>query len=93
MPTSELVCEQRPISSGATAVFAAPMLPRISEQSFYDLVHDLRQPLSAIESIACFLELTVPPEQTQAHHYIARLHQLVADASGKISSAVRKGAI
>ena len=85
MSTIEPVCETRPFSNDAGA---ATMLPCMSDESFYNLVHDLRQPLSAIESIASYLELTVPPDQAQAHHYISRLHQLVADASGKISTAV-----
>ena len=50
--------------------------------------HDLRQPLSAMESLAYCLELTIPPEHEQARRYITRLQQLVEEASSTIATAV-----
>lgn len=58
--------------------------------SLYNLIHELRQPLSAIESIACYLELIIPVEQVQARRQISRLQQLVMEASTTLSAAVRE---
>ncbi len=60
-----------------------------------DLIHDLRQPLSSIEAIAYFLEMTLPVEQTQARQYMRRLQQLVDQTSAILEHAaagVRKPA-
>jgi nitrogen-specific signal transduction histidine kinase len=46
-----------------------------------DLIHELRQPLSSIEAIAYYLEMTLPPEQIQARLYMRRLQQLVDQTS------------
>jgi signal transduction histidine kinase len=46
-----------------------------------DFIHDLRQPLSSIEAIAYYLEMTLPPEQQQARQYMRRLQQLVDQAN------------
>lgn len=73
-----------PTSFGSQQVSPAP------GNSLYDLIHELRQPLSAIESIAYYLELTIPVEQIQARRQIARLQQLVMDASLTLSAAVRE---
>jgi signal transduction histidine kinase len=46
-----------------------------------DFIHDLRQPLSSIEAIAYYLEMTLPAEQLQARQYMRQLQQLVDDAN------------
>ena len=46
-----------------------------------ELIHDLRQPLSSIEAIAYYLEMTLPPEQIEARLYMRRLQQLVDQTS------------
>lgn len=46
-----------------------------------DFIHDLRQPLSSIEAIAYYLEMTLPAEQLQARQYMRRLQELVEDAN------------
>ena len=46
-----------------------------------DFIHDLRQPLSSIEAIAYYLEMTLPPEQMQARQYMRKLQQLVDEAN------------
>lgn len=60
-----------------------------------DLIHDLRQPLSSIEAIAYYLEMTLPPEQIEARLYMRRLQQLVDQTSSVLQGAaagVRKEA-
>lgn len=78
------VLQEMPTSLGAQRVSS------VSQESLYNLVHALRQPLSAIESIAYCLELTVPDDQTQARLYISRLHQMIADASSAVSALARE---
>ena len=60
-----------------------------------DLIHDLRQPLSSIEAIAYYLEMTLPADQTEARLYMRRLQQLV-DQTGSVlrdaAAGVRKPA-
>ncbi len=61
-----------------------------------DLIHDLRQPLSSIEAIAYYLEMTLPPDQIQARMYMRRLQQLVDQTSSVLEEAaggVRKQAL
>lgn len=52
-----------------------------------DLIHDLRQPLSSIEAIAYYLEMTLPAEQIQARLYMRRLQQLVDQTSSVLEDA------
>jgi signal transduction histidine kinase len=47
------------------------------EETVRELIHDLRQPLSSIEAIAYYLEMTLPAGQSQARHYMHRLQELV----------------
>jgi signal transduction histidine kinase len=47
------------------------------DEAVRELIHELRQPLSSIEAIAYYLEMTLPPGQSQARHYMHRLQQLV----------------
>ena len=51
------------------------------EDTIRELVHDLRQPLSSIEAIAYYLEMTLPADQFQARQYMRRLQQLVDETS------------
>jgi signal transduction histidine kinase len=53
-----------------------------------ELIHDLRQPLSSIEAIAYYLEMTLPPEQIEARLYMRRLQQLVDQTSSILEDAV-----
>jgi signal transduction histidine kinase len=52
-----------------------------------DFIHDLRQPLSSIEAIAYYLEMTLPAEQLQARQYMRRLQQLVDQANTILQNA------
>lgn len=45
------------------------------------IAHELRQPLGAIESIAYYLSLVLPPGEGLAREQAARLHQLVEQSS------------
>jgi len=58
-----------------------------SEVLVRDLIHDLRQPLSSIEAIAYYLEMTLPPEQIEARLYMRRLQQLVDQTSSVLGHA------
>jgi hypothetical protein len=58
----------------------APSAPA-REEAVRDFIHDLRQPLSSIEAIAYYLEMTLPAGQNEARQYMRRLQQLVEEAS------------
>ena len=84
MSTFESVLQEMPTSLGAQKVSS------VSQESFYNLIHDLRQPLSAMASIVYCLELTIPVENSQARLYISRLQQLVSEASFALAGAARE---
>ena len=52
-----------------------------------ELVHELCQPLSSIEAIAYYLEMTLPAEQSRERQYMRRIQQLVDQASVALNSA------
>jgi phosphoglycerate-specific signal transduction histidine kinase len=58
------------------------------EETLQVMVHELRQPLSSIEAIAYYLEMTLPAEQSQARQYMRKLQQLVDQASSVLDSMV-----
>ena len=57
------------------------------EETVRELVHDLRQPLSSIEAIAYYLEMTLPADQLEARQYMRRLQQLVDQTSTILEQA------
>jgi hypothetical protein len=64
------------------------------EERLHELVHDLRQPLSSIEAIAYYLEMTLPAGQFEARQYMSQLQRLVADTNTILERSVgatRKG--
>jgi signal transduction histidine kinase len=64
------------------------------EERLRDLVHELRQPLSSIEAIAYYLEMTLPPAQFEALEYMSQLQRLVADSNAILERSLvgtRKG--
>jgi len=63
-------------------------MPARTEDAICNLAHDLRQPLSAIEAIAYYLEMTLPIEQLEARKHLLRLQELVEHSSTIISHAV-----
>lgn len=72
---------------------AASLLTGLSNQSRTDetisnLAHELRQPLSAIEAIAYYLELTLPVDQLEARQYLIKLQELIEHSSTILTDAV-----
>jgi signal transduction histidine kinase len=74
------------MSALAGAVLLEAPSPRIDV--IFNLAHDLRQPLSAIEAIAYYLEKTLPAEQSEARQYLMRLQELVEASSTILTDAV-----
>lgn len=66
----------------------APVASTPSDEKVHNLVHDLRQPLSAIEAIAYYLEMTLPAAQFEARQYMAEIQRLVADTSAILERSV-----
>ena len=71
------------VETPATATNRSP------EDRMRDLVHDLRQPLSSIEAIAYYLEMTLPAGQFEARQYMSQLQRLVADTNSILEQSVR----
>jgi len=55
-----------------------------------DLIDDLRQPLSSIEAIAYFLEMTLPTSQMNAVCHLHRIQELIAEANSLLDQRVRE---
>ena len=74
--------------SAAAAVLAessqcleAPLPAASPDERLRELVHELRQPLSSIEAIAYYLEMTLPAAQVQARQHMTQLQRLVEEAN------------
>ncbi len=52
------------------------------------LAHELRQPLSTIESIAYYLDLILPPDAAKAREQVEKLQHLVEQSNWIVSNAV-----
>lgn len=70
------------MTTGNSSATKAP-----AEDIVLNLIHDLRQPLGSIETIAYFLELRLPRELTEEREYVSQLHTLVQDAAKYLSGA------
>jgi signal transduction histidine kinase len=55
-----------------------------------ELAHDLRQPLSSIEAIAYYLEMTLPVDQPKTMRYLQTVQKLICDANALLDSHVRE---
>jgi len=53
------------------------------------LAHELRQPLSTIESIAYYLDIVVPRQDTRVRQQVERLRQVAQHASWIVSDAIQ----
>jgi len=53
-----------------------------------NVAHELRQPLSTIESVAYYLEILLPPEESKPRAQVEKLHELVSQISRILSDAV-----
>jgi signal transduction histidine kinase len=58
-----------------------PLRASSPDERLRDLIHELRQPLSSIEAIAYYLEMTLPAEQVQARQHMTHLQRLVEEAN------------
>ncbi|HLG99795.1 MAG TPA: hypothetical protein VKX49_26030 [Bryobacteraceae bacterium] len=75
------------------AYFEVPSAGQDNNQAIQELVHELRQPLSSIEAIAYYVEMTLPPELLQARQHMRRLQELVSQAESVLentTTAIRK---
>jgi signal transduction histidine kinase len=52
------------------------------------LAHDLRQPLSNIETIAYYLSMILPPGDVRIQAQLARIRELVEQSNSILSSAL-----
>ena len=59
--------------------FRGGCAPNLRGTSFDDLAHDLRQPLSVIEALAYYLEITSGDEKVCAH--LQRIQAMVSEAN------------
>jgi hypothetical protein len=57
------------------------------DRALLEMTHDLRQPLSTIEAIAYYLEMTIPAELLEARTMLARVQQLLELADGILDRA------
>jgi len=59
-----------------------------SENAIQNLVHELRQPLSTIEALAYYLEITLPADQFEARRYLTRVRDMVEQSNLILKNAV-----
>ena len=52
---------------------------------FATVVHDLRQPLSSIETIAFYLSMVLPPGDLKVQAQLARIRELVQESNEILS--------
>ena len=65
----------------------------LADQSLPDsleIIDHLRQPLSSIEAIAYFLEMTLPTSQMNAVCHLHRIQVLIAEANSLLNRRVRE---
>jgi len=74
------------VSSVAAAPDAQSSSPAVDLQT---IAHELRQPLSAIESIAYYLNLALPRDSRPARKQARRLQQLVAQSNWILTCALQ----
>jgi nitrogen-specific signal transduction histidine kinase len=64
----------------------------LSAEVFGQVAHELRQPLSNIESIAYYLTLILPRQDTKIQDQLARIRQLVEQSNWILASGLRLAA-
>ena len=69
------------------ALFSETLINRSERERILDLTHDLRQPLSSIEAIVYYLEMTIPAELVEARGLLARAQQLLESTDRILESA------
>src|SRR5260370_3170829 len=73
-------------TAAAVPVQQDSLSPAVALQT---IAHELRQPLSAIESIAYYLSLVLPKEDHRAREQVSRLQQLVEQSNWILSSGLQ----
>ncbi len=63
-------------------------MPKTNEVLLQNLAHELRQPLSTIESIAYYLEIAMPQADARVREQLSRLRHLVEQSSWILNDAV-----
>lgn len=77
-------------AAGVQTVAAAPEMQASSPAvDLQTIAHELRQPLSAIESIAYYLSLALPRDSRPARKQATRLQQLVEQSNWILTSALQ----
>ncbi len=77
-------------AAGVQTVAAAPETQASSPAvDLQTIAHELRQPLSAIESIAYYLSLALPRDSRPARKQARRLQQLVEQSNWILTSALQ----
>jgi two-component system, OmpR family, sensor histidine kinase KdpD len=71
--------------AGTRTAFGAPAP---SDAVLRAVAHEIRQPLSTIESLAYYLGLVVPRQDDKVHEQLARLQQLVEQSNWILSSGL-----
>jgi two-component system, OmpR family, sensor kinase len=66
------------IAGVQTTAASVAVLPQVALQT---IAHELRQPLGAIESIAYYLGLVLPPGEDRAREQVTRIQQLVEQSN------------
>jgi len=56
-------------------------------EAFATVVHDLRQPLSSIETIAFYLSMVLPPGDAKIQEQLAHIRELVQESNEILSRA------
>jgi signal transduction histidine kinase len=82
MSAAAVILSQTPSYLEATVSITSP------EERLRDLAHELRQPLSSIEAIAYYLEMTLPAGQCEARQYMVEVQRLVAETSTLLDRSV-----
>ena len=94
MSAAAVVLDETPYYADALCCTEASVESASPEERLHDLVHELRQPLSSIEAIAYYLEMTLPAGQFEARQYMSQVQRLVADTNTILERSVgtaRKG--
>lgn len=71
----------------AAAFFGDACAHPDSDLALLEMTHDLRQPLSTIEAIAYYLEMTIPVELLEARTLLARVQLLLESTDAILDRA------
>jgi hypothetical protein len=83
-----IVAETPHYLDAPTSDLEAPVSAPTADALLCELVHELRQPLSSIEAIAYYLEMTLPANQFQMRQYMSQVQQLVEETNAILKRSV-----